>query len=154
MPEIKRKTKGTADVIDKHVGLRIRNRRTLMGLSQEKLADSVGVTFQQVQKYERGTNRVSASRLYRFSKILGVSIDFFYEGLDNGVPTSGPLYGMADNKQEAFEAISEKAKAIPEDLLTHKETLDLVRTYYSVSDIKKRKEILRFVKFMAESQNK
>ena len=75
-----RKTKGTADEIDKHVGLRIRNRRVLMGLSQEKLADAVGVTFQQVQKYERGTNRVSASRLYTFSKILGVKIDFFYSG--------------------------------------------------------------------------
>jgi len=152
MSVTKRKTKGTADVIDKHVGLRIRNRRTLMGLSQEKLADSVGVTFQQVQKYERGTNRVSASRLYRFSKILGVSIDFFYEGIDKTDPMTSPLYGMSDKKQEAFEGISEKAKAIPEDLLTHKETLDLVRTYYSVTDIKKRKEILRFVKFMAESQ--
>ncbi len=151
---VKRKTKGTADVIDKHVGLRIRNRRTLMGISQEKLADSVGVTFQQVQKYERGTNRVSASRLYRFSKILGVSIDFFYDGIDNNDPTTSPLYGLSDNKQEAFEGISEKAKAIPEDLLAHKETLDLVRTYYSVTDIKKRKEILRFVKFMAETQNK
>lgn len=149
MSETKRKTKGTADIIDKHVGLRIRNRRTLMGLSQEKLADSVGVTFQQVQKYERGTNRVSASRLYKFSKILGVSIDFFYEGLDSGKPVSAPLYGMADNDQEAFEGLSEKAKAIPEDLLTHKETLELVRTFYSIADIKSRKEILRFVKFMA-----
>ena len=152
MSVTKRKTKGTADVIDKHVGLRIRNRRTLMGLSQEKLADSVNVTFQQVQKYERGTNRVSASRLYRFSKILGVSIDFFYEGIDKTDPATNPLYGLSDNKQEAFEGISEKAKAIPEDLLTHKETLDLVRTYYSVTDVKKRKEILRFVKLMAESQ--
>jgi transcriptional regulator with XRE-family HTH domain len=124
-----------------------------MGLSQEKLADSVGVTFQQVQKYERGTNRVSASRLYRFSKILGVSIDFFYEGLDSTDPTKSPLYGMSDNEQEDFEGISEKAKAIPEDLLAHKETLELVRTYYSVSDIKKRKEVLRFVKFMADSQS-
>ncbi|MCK5384896.1 MAG: helix-turn-helix transcriptional regulator [Alphaproteobacteria bacterium] len=153
MQGTKRKTKGTADIIDKHVGLRIRNRRTLMGLSQEKLADSVGVTFQQVQKYERGTNRVSASRLYRFSKTLGVSIDFFYEGLDNGEPASGPIYGMADNKQDNFEGISEKAKAIPEDLLTHKETLELVRTYYSMTDVKKRKEMLRFVKFMAQSDN-
>ena len=151
MPKIKRKTKGTADIIDKHVGIRIRNRRTLMGLSQEKLADSVGVTFQQVQKYERGTNRVSASRLFSFSKILGVSIDYFYNGLDNdGAPTSNPVYGMADNEQDAFEGISEKAKSIPEDLLAHKETLELVRTYYSISDIKKRKEILRFIKSMAE----
>ena len=150
MSEVKRKTKGTADVIDKHVGIRIRNRRTLMGLSQEKLADSVGVTFQQVQKYERGTNRVSASRLFSFSKILGVSIDYFYDGLDQNNDSTTPLYGMADKGQDGFSGINEKAKAIPEDLLAHKETLELVRTYYSIEDIKKRKEILRFIKSMAE----
>ena len=151
MPKNKRKTKGTADLIDKHVGIRIRNRRTLMGLSQEKLADSVGVTFQQVQKYERGTNRVSASRLFSFSKTLGVSIDYFYNGLDSdGAPTTNHVYGMSDNEQDDFEGIPEKAKSIPEDLLTHKETLELVRTYYSISDVKKRKEILRFIKSMAE----
>ncbi|MFP4097701.1 MAG: helix-turn-helix domain-containing protein [Alphaproteobacteria bacterium] len=152
MTEKKRKTKGTADTIDKHVGLRIRNRRTLMGLSQEKLAESVNVTFQQVQKYERGTNRVSASRLYNFSKILGVSIDYFYEGLDSesGQSTT-PIYGMSDNGQESFDEIPATAKAIPEDLLSNKETLELIRTYYSISDIKKRKDILRFIKSMAES---
>lgn len=150
MSEQKRKTKGTADNIDKHVGLRIRNRRTLMGLSQEKLADSVGVTFQQVQKYERGANRVSASRLFSFSKILGVSIDYFYKGLGSNDESDIPLYGMSDGKQDAFEGILEKARAIPEDLLTHKETLELVRTFYSITDPKKRKEILRFIKSMVD----
>ncbi len=147
MPEAKRKTKGTADIIDKHVGLQIRNRRTIMGLSQEKLADSVGVTFQQVQKYERGTNRVSASRLFNFSKILDVSIDYFYDGLDNN--KLKPVYGMADNDQDAFQGLSENAKSVPEDFLKNKETIELIRAYYSIESSKKRKEIIRFIKSMA-----
>lgn len=147
MSKAKRKTKGIADIVDKHVGLQIRNRRTLMGLSQEKLADSVGVTFQQVQKYERGTNRVSASRLFSFSKILGVSIDYFYDGL-NGDAKKKAVYGMAENDQDAFEGFSETTKAIPENLFENKEVLELVRTYYTIKDEKKRKEILRFIKSM------
>ena len=123
-----RKTKGTADEIDKHVGLRIRNRRVLMGLSQEKLADAVGVTFQQVQKYERGTNRVSASRLYTFSKILGVKIDFFYSGLEH----------------------EETQTEIPENVLTDKETLNLIRAYYAVRDKLKRRKLMSMITFVSD----
>jgi len=143
----KTKTKGSADIIDKHVGLQIRNRRSLMGLSQESLANSVGVTFQQVQKYERGTNRVSASRLFKFSKILDVSINYFYEGIDNN--EQKPVYGMADNDQDGFEGISDNTRSIPEDFLKNKETVELIRAYYSITDTKKRKEIIRFIKSMA-----
>ncbi len=147
MPYVKRKTKGSADLIDKHVGLQIRNRRTVIGLSQEKLADSVGVTFQQIQKYERGTNRVSASRLFNFSKALGVSINYFYEGLDNNLEK--PIYGMADNDQDAFEGLADNAKSVPEDFLKNKETVELIRAYYSIPSVKKRKEIIRFIRSMA-----
>ncbi len=151
-----RKTKGVPDIIDKHVGQQLRNRRSLIGLSQEKLADAVGVTFQQVQKYEKGTNRVSASRLFSFSKILDVSIDYFYEGLDDIsiLEKSGKL-GLSDNEQEGFcVSGSPKTKdknALPEDLMSQKETIDLVRTYYSVKDAKTRKDILKFVKSMAKN---
>ncbi len=148
MSKENRKTKGTADVVDKHVGLQIRNRRTLMGLSQEKLADAVGVTFQQIQKYERGANRVSASRLLSFSKILGVSIDYFYSDLDDSTANKS-VYGMADNDQEGFRGISDTAKSIPENILESKEVLELLKAYYSVSDPKKRKEIIRFIKSMS-----
>ncbi len=149
----KRKTKGTADLVDKHVGTQLRNRRSLLGLSQEKLADAVGVTFQQVQKYERGTNRVSASRLFSFSKILDVSIDYFYAGLEEAnIPKTPNKLGMADNKQEAFDAAPTTNKdSLPEDLMSQKETIDLVRTYYSVKDPKMRKDILKFVKSMAKN---
>jgi transcriptional regulator with XRE-family HTH domain len=84
-----RKTKGQADPIDVHVGKQLRVRRSLLGLSQEKLADSIGLTFQQIQKYERGINRISAGRLYKFSKILAVPVEFFYTGLDVKLPPTG-----------------------------------------------------------------
>lgn len=73
-----RNTKGKADPVDVHVGNRLRVRRTLLGVSQEKLAKDIGLTFQQIQKYERGMNRISAGRLYQFSKILNVPLDYFF----------------------------------------------------------------------------
>ena len=145
MPNIQRKTKGTADYVDKYVGKQLRNRRTLLGLSQEKLANSVGITFQQVQKYERGTNRISSSRLYSFSKVLDVSIDYFYDGIENGEKRPS---GMSDNEQEAFKS---KSSNIPENIFSEKETLALIKIYYSVEDEEKRKDMMRLLKTMAKS---
>ena len=135
-----KKTKGTPSEVDVHVGQRLRVRRALLGLSQEKLADALGLTFQQIQKYERGTNRVSAGRLYDLSKILDVPISYFFEQFGKSQDTHA-LSGMADNEQQAFGG---------EDLMNNKETLDLIRTYYSVQDPKARKDILKFIKSMAE----
>lgn len=81
--------KRNADPIDVHVGNRLRMRRTLIGMSQEKLGDRLGLTFQQVQKYEKGSNRVSASRLFRMSEILGVSVQFFYDDMAGSVAAAG-----------------------------------------------------------------
>ncbi len=144
-----RKTKGIPDIVDKHVGQQLRNRRTLMGLSQEKLAEHIGVTFQQVQKYERGTNRISASRLLSFSKILEVSIDYFYDGLEGARSYKRLTQGMADNSQESFSS-EPLVKELPEDIFTRKETIDLLKTYYTVSDQEERKSILKFVKSMVK----
>src|SRR5919199_818756 len=77
-------TKKAPNPIDKHVGSRVRMRRMLIGMSQEKLGEALGLTFQQVQKYEKGTNRIGASRLHRIANVLGVAIDFFYEGAPHG----------------------------------------------------------------------
>lgn len=151
MTKQQRKTKGVPDLIDKHVGKQLRSRRILNGLSQEKLAESIGVTFQQVQKYERGTNRVSASRLYTFSKLLDVSIDYFYEGLVAN--TSKASLGMSDNEQQGFSGGPNKSLRMPEDLMNKKETIDLIRTYYSVEDPKSRKDILKLVKTMAKNMS-
>ncbi len=131
------KTKGTPNKMDVHVGQRIKVRRSLMGLSQEKLAESVGITFQQIQKYERGTNRVSAGRLFELSKILDVPVNFFFDQFDNNNVASG----MADNDQDGFQH---------DDIMTRKETTDLLRAYYSVEDANARKDIMKFIKSMAE----
>ncbi|MCB1784020.1 MAG: helix-turn-helix transcriptional regulator [Alphaproteobacteria bacterium] len=146
--EEKRKTKGIPDYIDRHVGKRLRVRRSLLGISQEKLAEAVGVTFQQIQKYERGTNRISASRLLKFSQILQVPVDFFYDQLESE-ESSTETYGFADTAQDSFETGSEKLSQ--DNLMEQKETLELVRAYYSVSDKKVRKDILKFIKTMAQN---
>lgn len=135
----KRKTKGTPDKVDVHVGQRLRVRRSLLGMSQEKLAEAIDLTFQQVQKYERGINRISAGRLFQFSKILDVPIGYFYDRI--GDDASAATYdGLSDNKQEAFGG--------EDDVMQSKETIDLVRAYYSIADPAKRKETLRFIKAM------
>jgi transcriptional regulator with XRE-family HTH domain len=99
--------------IDVHVGERLRQTRLGVGMSQEMLADGVGVSFQQVQKYEHGTNRISASRLYEFSRILGVPIAHFFAGIDNSPepqPQRHPSLRLADSREardlaEALDAL-------------------------------------------------
>ncbi len=136
----KTKTKGTPNEMDIHVGQRLRVRRALLGLSQEKLAEAVGLTFQQIQKYERGTNRVSAGRLFDMSKILDVPVSYFFEQFGQSSSNSYATQGLSDNGQESFEH---------EDVMNSKETLDLIRIYYSVDDSEARKDIVKFIKSMA-----
>lgn len=129
--------------VDIHVGGRLRMRRSMMGMSQEALAESVGLTFQQVQKYERGANRVSASRLYQFSKILDVPVSYFFERYGEGDKKSGILnYGLADNDQEMI---------LNDDILLERETHELLRIYYSIENPKKRREIMHILKAMAQN---
>ncbi len=137
-----RKTKGTPDFVDIHVGQRLRACRSLLGLSQEKLAESVGVTFQQIQKYERGTNRISAGRLYGLSKVLQVPITYFFEQIAASPSNTSIAQGLSDNDQEGFSSMA--------DVMQKKETLDLIRTYYSIEDPNMRKDIFKFVKSMAD----
>ena len=101
--------------VDIHVGKRIRHRRWLTGMTQQQLAEKVGIKFQQIQKYETGMNRVSASRLWDISDALGVTVSFFFEGL-----TTGEKPADAD------------ANGIPSDILANKEALELVRSYYAM----------------------
>lgn len=131
--------KGRASSVDEHVGSRLKQRRTLMGLSQEKLAESVGITFQQVQKYENGANRVSAGRLYEFSKILNVPVSFFFDTLG----ASANAAGMAENDQAGFDH--------EDDVMSRRETMDLVRTYYQVQNEEQRKDLLKMIKTMVKN---
>lgn len=125
------------DPVDIHVGSRVRLRRTLLGLSQDKLARAIGVSFQQLQKYERGTNRISASRLYALSKVLGVGISWFFEDAPSTSKRRAPA---AEPRAPANEP------ALEQDPMTANETVKLVRAYYMIEDPKVRKKILHMVR--------
>ncbi len=110
--------------VDVHVGQRLRQRRVLVGLSQEKLARMVGITFQQVQKYERGANRIVASRLYQLAQVLDVPISYFFDDLN----------AQTANDVGTPSVASSDADVLGHDVMAERETLDLVRTYYSIDN--------------------
>ncbi len=132
-----KKKEGPTEV-DIQVGARLRERRTLMGLTQDAIATATGLTFQQIQKYEQGKNRISASRLLQFSDLLNVDPNYFFLTATDKVARA---QGLSED-QEPFES---------NDIMTMRETLDLVRTYYSIRDVKIRKNILKIIKQMAEN---
>jgi transcriptional regulator with XRE-family HTH domain len=129
-------TKRDPNFVDRHVGNRVRMRRLLVGMSQEKLGELLGITFQQVQKYEKGSNRVSASRLYQISRVLGVPVQFFYDELKED---DGPS-GFAE---------SEGADAIA-GALQSPDGVQIARIFSETTDPDKRKLILNAVKLLAE----
>ncbi|MGE4527618.1 MAG: helix-turn-helix domain-containing protein [Rhodospirillaceae bacterium] len=135
-----RTPQGNPNPVDVHVGSRIRLRRTLLGMSQERLGDALGLTFQQVQKYERGTNRVGASRLWDLSRVLDVPISFFYEDMSEGV---------ADKSPRLISGLDEEPETIEADPLTKRETLELVRAYYRIVDPTVRKRVFDLAKALA-----
>jgi len=130
------------NAVDVHVGQRIRRRRTLLGLSQEQLASELNITFQQVQKYERGSNRVSASRLWDISQILDVDISFFFDEMSNETKARSPRRVSLGSSDAATEP---KVK----DPMARRETLELVRNYYSIDDGQTRKRVADLVKSIA-----
>ena len=125
------------DPTDVHVGSRIRLRRNMLGLSQEKLGEAVGVTFQQMQKYESGTNRVGASRLYELSRVLDVPAWFFFDDTD---PVRAPAIPAG---------FSEPALAAEDDPLCRRETIDLVTAYYAIGKEEVRRSLLELAKTLA-----
>ena len=127
--------------IDKHVGARVRMRRMMVSMSQEKLGEHLGITFQQIQKYEKGTNRIGASRLQQISTVLGVPVAFFFEG----APSVGPeVDGMAENQSPAYVA----------DFLATSDGLTLTRNFMRIPDPKVRRKIVDLVIAIAgEAEN-
>ncbi|MGB1642414.1 MAG: helix-turn-helix domain-containing protein [Paracoccaceae bacterium] len=110
-----------AHPVDVHVGKRIRHRRWLVGMTQQQLAQHVGIKFQQIQKYETGANRVSASRLWDISETLEVPISFFFDGLE---------------REQAQQSATD---SVPPDLMGDKEALELIRSYYSIPENQRRR---------------
>lgn len=136
-------TKGGPKAMDVHVGNRLRMRRSIIGWSQERLAEAVGLTFQQVQKYERGANRISASRLYDFSRVLDVDVSYFFEQYNEKQKPANFKYGFADSDQDEF---------LDTGKWYDKETLELIRLYYSISDQKIRRNLVKMIQNMADMQ--
>ena len=131
---------GGPDPIDIHVGKRIKLRRTLLHISQEQLAGDIGVTFQQVQKYESGHNRVSASRLFDISRVLNCPIAYFFE--DIGPETTGVRTTPAARSPDD---VAEEATDIDADPMQRTETLELVRAYWRLHNADLRRNVLELL---------
>jgi transcriptional regulator with XRE-family HTH domain len=123
--------------IDIHVGSRVRLRRMLVGMSQEKLGEALGLTFQQIQKYEKGANRIGASRLYQISQILGVPVQFFYDDMADEIRAKSE--GFAEGDSTPFVM----------DFVSSSEGLQLNRAFSSIEEPKVRKKLLDLVKALA-----
>jgi transcriptional regulator with XRE-family HTH domain len=135
---------GKPNPIDVHVGGRVRLRRSLLGMSQEKLGEAIGLTFQQVQKYERGANRIGASRLFDLSRVLDVPVSFFFDDMSDDISQQSPrmmIAGLAEELPTAFNV----------DPLAKRETLELVRAYYRIADPQVRKRVFELAKALANA---
>ncbi|WP_137388316.1 helix-turn-helix domain-containing protein [Rhodoligotrophos defluvii] len=125
--------------IDVHVGSRVRMRRMLIGMSQEKLGEQLGLTFQQVQKYEKGSNRVSASRLYQMGRILGVNVQYFFDELPHTTVSAALEPGFAESAGEP----------IIMDFLTSSEGLQLNKAFTQIKDPGVRRKVVELVRTLA-----
>ena len=134
---------GHPNPIDVHVGSRVRLRRTLLGMSQEKLGEAIGLTFQQVQKYERGANRIGSSRLFDLARVLDVAVTYFFEDMSASVAARSPsrMRGLAEQKPAPFEP----------DPMAKRETLELVRAYYRITSPQVRKRVFELTKSLANA---
>ncbi|HEX5779353.1 MAG TPA: helix-turn-helix transcriptional regulator [Xanthobacteraceae bacterium] len=128
-------TKKSPNPIDKHVGSRVRMRRMMVNMSQEKLGEKLGITFQQIQKYEKGTNRIGASRLQQIANVLGVPVGFFFEGAP--VP-DGSAQGFSEAASPAYVS----------DFLATSDGLALTKAFMKVTDSKVRRRIVDLVEAM------
>ncbi|MEL6374842.1 MAG: helix-turn-helix transcriptional regulator [Pseudomonadota bacterium] len=140
------KTPRRANPIDTHVGSRVRLQRMLLGMSQEKLGEKLGLTFQQIQKYEKGINRIGASRLFDLSRVLGVSVQFFYEKAPGDAghveqPTH-PTPGMAEEGRESYIV----------EFLSGREGLELNKAFVRIKDPKVRRSIVDLVRSVANDE--
>jgi DNA-binding XRE family transcriptional regulator len=141
MPRTRIKEEGPHPV-DTHVGAKVKARRLMLGLSQEELANAIGLTFQQVQKYERGTNRISVSRLMDICKAMRTPVDYFLDGCTGGRKAS--LRGVSDNRQEPFAG----------DPMTKKDVLELIRAYEKIRTPRLKKQLVEMAKALGNPEKK
>ncbi|HMA13467.1 MAG: helix-turn-helix domain-containing protein [Bacteroidota bacterium] len=135
---------GGPNPVDVHVGGRVRLRRTLLGMSQEKLGEAIGLTFQQVQKYERGANRIGASRLFDLSRVLDVPVGFFFDEMADDVAASSPAQRPGVGRPLPEQEL---------DPMVKRETLELVRAYYKIGESSVRKRLFEMTKALAAASS-
>ncbi len=128
--------------VDVHVGSRVRYRRMIVGMSQEKLGEKMNLTFQQIQKYEKGTNRIGASRLFQLSKILDVPVGYFFEDAFANSAPSHAIQGLHEPEQEGFLL----------DFLNSREGLDLNKAFAKIQDPKVRRRVIDLVRALSEEK--
>ena len=129
--------------VDLHVGKRLRHFRTMQGLSQEAMAKSIGITFQQIQKYERGVNRMSASRLYEFSKLLHVPLEQFFEGIEEAETfkePAMPVMNFAEASSSGFE----------HEKVSDRESLEMMKAFQRIPSLNMRRRLSDFVRAIAD----
>jgi transcriptional regulator with XRE-family HTH domain len=136
---------GRPHPIDVHVGAKLRARRTLLGMNQTKLGDGLGVSFQQVQKYEKGTNRIGSSRLFQLTRALDVSIEYFFEDMPPKVAASMPIKGRGKLDEPVV---------YDSDPMAKRETLELVRAYYKIEDANVRRRLRELTKALGAGADK
>ena len=129
--------------IDIHVGSRVRLRRMMLGMSQEKLGESLGITFQQIQKYEKGTNRIGASRLQHIARVLTVPVSFFFEDAPGGVATDPGPGGMAERPSASYVV----------DFLSSSEGIQLNKAFIRIKDAKIRRKVIELVRALAGAED-
>ncbi len=128
--------------VDVHVGSRVRYRRMIIGMSQEKLGEKMNLTFQQIQKYEKGTNRIGASRLFQLSKILEVPVGYFFEDAFSSAAQNQAMPGMGEPEQEGYLL----------DFLNSREGLDLNKAFAKIQDPKVRRRVIDLVRALSEEK--
>ena len=131
-----------AHPVDSHVGARVRQRRTMLGMKQFTLGDAVNLSFQQIQKYEQGSNRVSSSRLFEFAKVLGVPVSYFFDEMPANALAGRPMSGR---RRSGFGEVATPFEQ-DKDPMAKRETLELVHAYYTVRQARVRKRIFEMVK--------
>lgn len=133
----------TKNEVDSYVGKRLKQRRTIMGLSQEAVAKAVGITFQQVQKYEKGSNAMNANRLYEFSRFMNVPVAYFFDGIDQTIAASREAAGFAESPALAFEHGTGASD---------RESLEVMKSFNRVKDPVIRKRLADLLRAVAENK--
>ena len=134
--------------VDVHVGSRVRLRRTYLGYSQDRVAKALGVTFQQVQKYEKGSNRISSSKLFEIAMLLDVPPAFFFNGAENAIGIAS-----AKTSQAGKAAPSDQSSSMDDPMLSRREALNIVMHYYAIPDKDLRRGVLALIKALAKPAN-